>query len=108
MVWATGSTRMGRAVAPRLSQRFARAILELGGNNGVIVAPSAALALALRGVAFGAVGPAGQRFTTTRRLFLHDSISHALVSKLQAAYATAGLGHPLAGDVPFCPPVDPP
>ena len=95
LVSATGSTRMGRAVAPRLAQRFARAILELGGNNGVIVAPSADLDLALRGVAFGAMGTAGQRCTTTRRLFVHDSIHDGFVARLKAAYASVGVGNPL-------------
>lgn len=98
LVSATGSTRMGRAVAPRLAARFARAILELGGNNGVIVAPSADLDLALRGVAFGAIGTAGQRCTTTRRLFLHDSIYDGFVAKLKTAYASVGVGNPLEGD----------
>jgi len=103
---ATGSTRMGRAVAPRLAQRFARAILELGGNNGVIVAPSADLDLALRGVAFGAMGTAGQRCTTTRRLFLHDSIHDGFVAKLKAAYASVGVGNPLEGEVLVGPLID--
>ncbi|MCW5646346.1 MAG: aldehyde dehydrogenase family protein [Sphingopyxis sp.] len=103
---ATGSTRMGRSVAPRLAARFARAILELGGNNGVIVAPSADLDLALRGVAFGAMGTAGQRCTTTRRLFLHDSIYDGFVAKLKAAYASVGVGNPLEGDVLVGPLID--
>jgi len=106
LVSATGSTRMGRAVAPRLAQRFARAILELGGNNGVIVAPSADLDLALRGVAFGAMGTAGQRCTTTRRLFIHDSIYDGFVAKLKAAYASVGVGNPLEGEVLVGPLID--
>ena len=106
LVSATGSTRMGRAVAPRLAARFARAILELGGNNGVIVAPSADLDLALRGVAFGAMGTAGQRCTTTRRLFLHDSIHDGFVAKLKAAYASVAVGNPLEGDVLVGPLID--
>ena len=106
LVSATGSTRMGRAVAPRLAQRFARAILELGGNNGVIVAPSADLDLALRGVAFGAMGTAGQRCTTTRRLFLHDGIYDGFVAKLKAAYASVGVGNPLEGEVLVGPLID--
>ncbi len=65
---------MGRAVGPRSPQRFGRAILELGGNNAAIVCPSADLDLALRGVAFAAMGTAGQRCTTLRRLFVHDSV----------------------------------
>ena len=106
LVSATGSTRMGRAVAPRLARRFARAILELGGNNGVIVAPSADLDLALRGVAFGAMGTAGQRCTTTRRLFLHDGIYDGFVAKLKAAYASVGVGNPLEGEVLVGPLID--
>ncbi len=106
LVSATGSTRMGRAVAPRLAQRFARAILELGGNNGVIVAPSADLDLALRGVAFGAMGTAGQRCTTTRRLFLHDGIYDGFVARLKAAYDSVGVGNPLADAVLVGPLID--
>jgi aldehyde dehydrogenase (NAD+) len=106
LVSATGSTRMGRAVAPRLAGRFARAILELGGNNGVIVAPSADLDLALRGVAFGAMGTAGQRCTTTRRLFLHDSIYDGFVAKLKTVYASVGVGNPLEGEVLVGPLID--
>ncbi|WP_428628380.1 L-piperidine-6-carboxylate dehydrogenase [Sphingopyxis sp.] len=106
LISATGSTRMGRAVAPRLAQRFARAILELGGNNGVIVAPSADLDLALRGVAFGAMGTAGQRCTTTRRLFVHDSIYDGFVARLKAAYASVAVGNPLTGDVLVGPLID--
>lgn len=103
---ATGSTRMGRSVAPRLAARFARAILELGGNNGAIVAPSADLDLALRGVAFGAMGTAGQRCTTTRRLFVHDSIYDDFVARLKAAYASAAVGNPLEGAVLVGPLID--
>jgi aldehyde dehydrogenase (NAD+) len=106
LVSATGSTRMGRAVAPRLAERFARGILELGGNNGVIVAPSADLDLALRGVAFGAMGTAGQRCTTTRRLFLHDSIYDGFVARLKAAYASVRVGNPLEGAVLVGPLID--
>jgi len=106
LVSATGSTRMGRAVAPRLAQRFARAILELGGNNGVIVAPSADLDLALRGVAFGAMGTAGQRCTTTRRLFVHDSIYDGFVARLKVAYGSVGVGNPLDDEVLVGPLID--
>jgi aldehyde dehydrogenase (NAD+) len=91
---ATGSTRMGRAVAPVLAARFARAILELGGNNAAIVAPSADLDLALRGVAFSAMGTAGQRCTTLRRLFVHEDVADALVGRLKAAYASVPVGDP--------------
>jgi aldehyde dehydrogenase (NAD+) len=95
LVSATGSTAMGRAVAPRLAQRFARAILELGGNNAAIVAPSADLDLALRAVAFAAIGTAGQRCTTLRRLFVHDSIYDAFIARLKQVYATIRIGDPL-------------
>lgn len=95
LVSATGSTAMGRAVAPRLAQRFARAILELGGNNAAIVCPSADLDLTLRGVAFAAMGTAGQRCTTLRRLFVHDSVYDRLVPRLKKAYASVTVGNPL-------------
>ncbi len=91
---ATGSTAMGRAVAPRLGARFARALLELGGNNAAIVAPSADLDLTLRGVAFVAMGTAGQRCTTLRRLFVHDSLYDTLVPRLKAAYGSVPVGDP--------------
>jgi aldehyde dehydrogenase (NAD+) len=95
LVSATGSTRMGRAVAPRIAARFGRAILELGGNNGMIVAPSADLDLATRAILFAAVGTAGQRCTTLRRLFAHESIYPQLVSRLKQAYAQVTIGNPL-------------
>ncbi|MDP3784392.1 MAG: aldehyde dehydrogenase family protein [Sphingopyxis sp.] len=106
LVSATGSTRMGRSVGPRLAGRFARAILELGGNNGAIVAPSADLDLALRGVAFGAMGTAGQRCTTTRRLFLHDSIYDGFVARLKGAYGSVRVGNPLEDEVLVGPLID--
>ena len=91
---ATGSTAMGRSVAPRLAGRFARAILELGGNNAAIVAPSADLDLTLRAIAFAAMGTAGQRCTTLRRLFVHDSVYDQLVPQLVKVYAQVALGDP--------------
>ncbi len=94
LVSATGSTRMGREVGPRLAKRFARAILELGGNNAAIVAPSADLALALRAIAFAAMGTAGQRCTTLRRLFVHESVYDALVARLIKAYGSVRIGDP--------------
>jgi aldehyde dehydrogenase (NAD+) len=94
---ATGSTRMGRAVGPRVMQRFGRVLLELGGNNAVIVTPSADLDLAVRAILFAAVGTAGQRCTTTRRLIVHSSVREALVQRLKAAYAKLTIGDPLAG-----------
>ena len=96
VVSATGSTVMGRQVGPKLAARFARAILELGGNNAAIVAPSADLDLALRAIAFAAMGTAGQRCTTLRRLFVHDSVYDELVPKLVQVYASAPIGDPRA------------
>ncbi len=97
LVSATGSTRMGRAVAPRVAQRFGRVLLELGGNNAVVVTPSADLDLAVRAIVFAAVGTAGQRCTTTRRLIVHASVREALVERLKAAYARLSIGDPLEG-----------
>src|SRR4029077_8606125 len=94
LVSATGSTAMGRAVGPRLAGRFARAILELGGNNAAIVAPSADLALAVRAIAFAAMGTAGQRCTTLRRLFVHHSIYDQLMSRLSRIYESVKVGDP--------------
>ena len=95
LVSATGSTAMGRAIAPRLARRFAHAILELGGNNGAIACPSADLELTLRGVAFAAMGTAGQRCTTLRRLFVHESIYGSLVTRLKGVYQSVTVGNPL-------------
>ncbi len=96
LVSATGSTAMGRAVAPKLAARFARALLELGGNNAAVVCPSADLDLTLRGVAFAAMGTAGQRCTTLRRLIVHESIHDRLLEALKAAYASVSVGDPRA------------
>lgn len=95
LVSATGSTAMGRSVGPRLANRFARSILELGGNNGAIIAPSADLDLALRGVAFSAMGTAGQRCTSLRRLFVHDDVYDDLVPRLRQAYGSVVVGDPM-------------
>jgi len=95
LVSATGSTRMGREVGPRLARRFARSILELGGNNAGIVCPSADLGMALRAIAFGAMGTAGQRCTTLRRLFVHENIYDQLIPRLKMAYETVSVGNPL-------------
>src|SRR5262249_9441725 len=95
LVSATGSTAMGRAIAPRLAQRFAQAILELRGNSAAMVCPSADLDLTLRGVAFAAMGTAGQRCTTLRRLFVHRDVYQPLVARLQQAYRTVAVGNPL-------------
>jgi aldehyde dehydrogenase (NAD+) len=95
LVSATGSTRMGREVGPRVARRFGRSLLELGGNNAVIVTPTADLDLAVRGIAFAAAGTAGQRCTSTRRLIVHNGIREALVARLKKAYAGLPIGHPL-------------
>jgi len=103
---ATGSTAMGRQVGPKLAARFARAILELGGNNAAIVAPSADLDLALRGIAFAAMGTAGQRCTTLRRLFVHDSVYDRLVPRLKKVYSSVRIGDPRAEGVLVGPLID--
>ena len=95
LVSATGSTAMGRAVGPRVAQRFGRSLLELGGNNAAILAPSADLELALRAIVFAAVGTAGQRCTTLRRLIVHRSVVEAFSARLRRAYDTLPLGSPL-------------
>jgi len=95
LVSATGSTAMGRVVGARLAGRFARAILELGGNNAAIVTPSADLDLTLRAVAFAAMGTAGQRCTSLRRLFVHEDVSGRFVPRLKQAYASVSVGNPL-------------
>jgi aldehyde dehydrogenase (NAD+) len=95
LVSATGSTRMGALVGPRVAQRFGRTILELGGNNGMIVAPSADLDLALRAILFAAVGTAGQRCTSLRRLIVHQEIAETLIERLKPAYAQVKIGNPL-------------
>ena len=94
IVSATGSTAMGRDVGPRLAARFARALLELGGNNAAIVCPSADLDLTLRGIAFAAMGTAGQRCTTLRRLLVHDDVYETLIPRLLRAYASVRVGDP--------------
>lgn len=91
---ATGSTRMGSIVGPKVAARWGRSILELGGNNAMIVAPSADLDMAVRGIVFSAVGTAGQRCTTLRRLIVHKSIKADLVEKLKTAYASLPVGDP--------------
>ena len=96
IVSATGSTRMGHAVGQKLSERFGRCILELGGNNAMIVAPSADLEMALRAIVFSAVGTAGQRCTTLRRLIVHEDIYEQLIPRLKTAYDGLPIGDPLA------------
>ena len=95
LVSATGSTAMGAKVAPVVAARFGRAILELGGNNAAIVAPSASLDLAVRGITFAAAGTAGQRCTTLRRLIVHRSLHDELVGRLSTAFGSLPVGSPL-------------
>jgi aldehyde dehydrogenase (NAD+) len=95
VISATGSTRMGREVAAIAARRLARTLLELGGNNALIVAPSANLDLALRAITFSAVGTAGQRCTSLRRLIVHESVYDALLARLVAVYAALPVGNPL-------------
>ncbi len=94
IVSATGSTRMGAIVGPRVAARFGRAILELGGNNAMIVAPSADLDMAVRAILFSAVGTAGQRCTSLRRLIVHRSIRADLTHRLVKAYSSLPIGDP--------------
>jgi aldehyde dehydrogenase (NAD+) len=95
IVSATGSTDMGRAVGVEVAKRFGRSLLELGGNNAGIVTGSADPALALRGIVFSAVGTAGQRCTTLRRLFVHESVYEQTVEHLKQLYAKVPIGNPL-------------
>ena len=94
LISATGSSKMGVRVAESVGRRFGRTILELGGNNAIIVAPSADLDLALRGILFGAVGTAGQRCTTTRRIIVHESVRDQLVKRLVKSYEQVKIGNP--------------
>jgi aldehyde dehydrogenase (NAD+) len=95
LISATGSVAMGRKVGQVVAERLGRSLLELGGNNGIVVSADADLDLALRGVLFAAVGTAGQRCTTTRRLFLERPIAEALTERLRAAYTKVAIGDPL-------------
>jgi len=94
LISATGSTRMGRVVGESVASRFGRCLLELGGNNAIIVAPSADLDMAVRAVAFAAAGTAGQRCTSARRLIVHESVYDELVGRLKKAYASFTIGPP--------------
>lgn len=95
MISATGSVPMGRAVGEVVARRFGRALLELGGNNAMVIAPSADLDMAVRAIVFGAVGTAGQRCTTTRRLIVHADIYEAVLARLVKAYGQVRIGNPL-------------
>jgi aldehyde dehydrogenase (NAD+) len=106
LISATGSTRMGRHVGETVARRFGRSLLELGGNNGLIVMRDANLDLALRAALFGAVGTAGQRCTTIRRLFLERSIAAAMRERLIASYSRIRVGDPLGPDTLVGPLID--
>ncbi len=95
LISATGSTRMGKAVAKTVAERLGRSLLELGGNNAIIISKDADLDMALIGAAFGAVGTAGQRCTTTRRLIIHQSVYNKFKEKLVNAYKQLNIGDPL-------------
>ncbi len=95
LVSATGSTAMGRKVASVVGQRLGKTLLELGGNNAIIITPDADLDIAIRGAVFGAVGTAGQRCTTTRRLIIHESLYETVKQKLKGAYSQLRIGNPL-------------
>ena len=106
LVSATGSTRMGRIVGPGVASRFGRSILELGGNNAMIVAPSADLEMAVRAIVFSAVGTAGQRCTSLRRLIVHHTLRDRLVERLIRAYASLPIGDPRKGTTLIGPLID--
>lgn len=106
IVSATGSTRMGRIVGEKVAKRFGRSILELGGNNAMIVAPSADIDMAVRAITFSAVGTAGQRCTSLRRLIVHDSVYAELVDKLKTVYGSIKIGNPLEPDTLVGPLID--
>ena len=92
---ATGSTKMGKAVGAAVGARLGRALLELGGNNAIIISKDADIDMAIRGALFGAVGTAGQRCTSTRRLIIHDDVYEKIKQKLIAAYSQLNIGNPL-------------
>lgn len=106
LVSATGSTRMGKAVAATVAGRLGRSLLELGGNNAMIVTPSADLEMAVRAIAFSAVGTCGQRCTTLRRLLVHEDVAEALIARLAKAYATLPVGDPREAGVLVGPLID--
>ncbi len=106
LISATGSCAMGRAVAPVVAARMGRALLELGGNNAMVVTPSADLDLAVRAILFAAVGTAGQRCTSLRRLIVHDDVRAALVARLKRAYEGIKVGSPLEDDTLVGPLID--
>ena len=106
LVSATGSCHMGRKIGEAVAKRLGRSLLELGGNNAIIVMPDSDPELVLRAVLFGAVGTSGQRCTSTRRLFLHKSISASIIDKLITSYSQINIGNPLDSDTLVGPLVD--
>ncbi|MEM9469676.1 MAG: aldehyde dehydrogenase family protein [Pseudomonadota bacterium] len=106
LVSATGSTRMGRAVGEQVAKRMGKSLLELGGNNAMIVTPSADLEMTKRAVLFSAVGTAGQRCTTLRRLILHESVKDELLQSLVKAYNSLKVGSPLEPETLIGPLID--
>ncbi len=106
LVSATGSTAMGRAVGPKVAERFGRVLLELGGNNAMIVAPTADLRLAERAILFAAAGTAGQRCTSLRRLIVHDSIADGLVARLRDLFGRVPVGDPREAGILIGPLID--
>jgi aldehyde dehydrogenase (NAD+) len=106
LISATGSVRMGRAVAQTVAARLGRSLLELGGNNGMVLAPSANLEMAIRSIVFAAVGTAGQRCTTLRRLIVHERVAQPCLEKLMAIYERLPLGNPLEEGILVGPLID--
>jgi aldehyde dehydrogenase (NAD+) len=106
LVSATGSTRMGRAVAVGIAARMGRSLLELGGNNAMIVAPSADLGMAVRSITFSGVGTAGQRCTTLRRLIVHEEVAGALIHRLTSVFGRLTVGDPRDEDTLVGPLID--
>jgi len=106
LISATGSVPMGRSVAQTVATRMGKCLLELGGNNACIVAPSADLDLAIRAIVFSAAGTCGQRCTTLRRLFIHESIADDVLSRLKIAYASLPIGDPLQPGILVGPLID--
>lgn len=106
LVSATGSTRMGKQVGIKVAERLGKSLLELGGNNAIIVTESADIDMAILAITFGAVGTAGQRCTTTRRLIIHENVYDKLIAKLVKIYASIQIGHPLEVDTLVGPLID--
>ena len=106
LVSATGSVRMGRHVAQTVAKRLGKSLLELGGNNAIIITPNADLDMAIRAVAFGAVGTCGQRCTSTRRIFVHEAVYQTVMDRLVAIYRKLPIGNPLEDGILVGPLID--